>query len=512
MKNRKINFIKLGILLFGVSIILWNCVEEQFIENEVETPIQINAKTVSFKDAIAHFNSKKEKIKLKRTYSKGTENPLEVTPDWNTLEFNDIAYTDANLTTANTEINRDGKYSSQLYFINVNNHIRNVIFTIYNDEVDDNGNVINGRIFFNDLNGKFLDGYIIENGVFTKRYIIQNRNQTQKASFLPLFLFQTENDDIDYSCWVYSDGELDEVVVTAYLQDSDENGGGGSGESSTSNPPGNPDYSSYINGATSNGFSTNPGSPNSLSSGQVTSAAAAILMAASIEPDENGNCPDGYTKNPTTGKCDTICTGGKFYNETSRKCECPDGLNEDYNGNCVDKPCMGDPVKNPEIAPQLGPSGMDGGLHNTCTRTGSGCAGNSSRKTHDGVDIKNPYGAPIFAMYDGTARFHTQTDKQTGIINGAGHYVSITSTINGETVRNVYFHMQENGRASGTINAGDIIGYQGISGNLGNAIKQESTTSHVHIKTRVNGVKADPLDYLATTIDPSTGQVTNPCR
>lgn len=72
--------------------------------------------------------------------------------------------------------------------------------------------------------------------------------------------------------------------------------------------------------------------------------------------------------------------------------------------------------------------------------------------------------------------------------------------------------MQEKGRAFGVIKAGDIIGYQGVSGNLGSAIKQESTTSHVHIKTRVNGVKADPLDYLATTIDPSTGQVTNPCR
>lgn len=115
MKNRKINFIKLGILLFGISITLWNCVEEQFVENEPETPIQINAKTVSFKDAIVHFNAKKEKIKLKRTYAKGTKEPIEVTPDWNTLEFNDIAYTDANLTTANAEINRDGKYFSQLY-------------------------------------------------------------------------------------------------------------------------------------------------------------------------------------------------------------------------------------------------------------------------------------------------------------------------------------------------------------------------------------------------------------
>jgi hypothetical protein len=35
------------------------------------------------------------------------------------------------------------------------------------------------------------------------------------------------------------------------------------------------------------------GGGTSLSNGQVTSAAAAILMAA---PDENGNCPDGLRK------------------------------------------------------------------------------------------------------------------------------------------------------------------------------------------------------------------------
>ena len=339
-RKRKINYLITGLFLFGVILLLWNCTLE---DNVIETDeIDLtNVKTVSFKDAIAHFNTKNEKTKLKRTYAKGTKEPLEVTPDWNTLEFNDIAYTDANLTTANAEINRDGKYSSQLYFINVNNHIRNVIFTIYKDEEDANGNIINGRIYFNDLNGKFLDGYIIKNGVFTKRYIIQKRNQTQKASFLPLFLFQTESDDIDYSCWVYSDGELDEVVVTAYLQDSDESGGGGSGNGGGVYYTYGNSYGSYINGATSNGFSTNLGSPNSLSSGQITSAAAAILMVASIEPDEMGNCPDGYVKNPTTGKCESICTGSKIYNEATEECECPEGTIEDENGNCVqDNDCQ----------------------------------------------------------------------------------------------------------------------------------------------------------------------------
>ena len=90
--------------------------------------------------------------------------------------------------------------------------------------------------------------------------------------------------------------------------------------------------------------------------------------------------------------------------------------------------------------------------------------------------------------------------------------MGVSSRVNGKTIRLVYFHLQKDKRASGTVKAGDIIGYQGLSGNLGKAIEQKSTTSHVHIKTRVNRIKADPLDYLATTIDPNTGTITNPCN
>jgi murein DD-endopeptidase MepM/ murein hydrolase activator NlpD len=80
------------------------------------------------------------------------------------------------------------------------------------------------------------------------------------------------------------------------------------------------------------------------------------------------------------------------------------------------------------------------------------------------------------------------------------------------TVRLVFFHMQEAGRASGQVKAGDIIGYQGDSGNLKNAIDQKLTVSHVHIKARENGAVADPLCHFATQINPATGEVTNPCN
>ncbi|MFS4456717.1 M23 family metallopeptidase [Maribacter sp. 2304DJ31-5] len=132
-------------------------------------------------------------------------------------------------------------------------------------------------------------------------------------------------------------------------------------------------------------------------------------------------------------------------------------------------------------------------------------------KKHNGLDLKSPYGAPIYAMYDGNSKLITQYNKK-GNVAGAGHYVGITSGINGKTVKVLYFHMQKNNRKSGTVKAGDIIGYQGDSGNLKNGIKQGYAVSHVHVKAQENGANVDPLPYLKTTIDPQTGKVTNPCN
>ena len=131
--------------------------------------------------------------------------------------YNDIAYTNAKLTTAKTEINREGNYSSELCFINVNNHLKNVIFTVWKDETDQNDNLINGRVFFNDLDGNFIDGYKIENGIFTKSYVI--KKQIQKASLFSFLFFQS-NDPED-SCWnlvvvgSFDGGVLDEVIISA---------------------------------------------------------------------------------------------------------------------------------------------------------------------------------------------------------------------------------------------------------------------------------------------------------
>ena len=192
---------------------------------------------------------------------------------------------------------------------------------------------------------------------------------------------------------------------------------------------------------------------------------------------------------------------------------CPEGYIQDVWGNCIEKPCPGDPVPNPEIAPQKGPSGILGGMYG-CTRFGGICQGEDNRdKFHGGTDLKADYGDPIFAMYDGFV-YSAKYDS-----DGAGYYTRLQSTVDGETFIHEYFHLQESNRilpnTDGTlryVKAGDIIGYQGTSGNLADAIANDNAESHIHVKIKKHDDSSnwnyknnfdfvDPKDYLKTIIN-----------
>lgn len=185
----------------------------------------------------------------------------------------------------------------------------------------------------------------------------------------------------------------------------------------------------------------------------------------------------------------------------------------------METPCPGDPVKDPELAPQLGFSGLKGGLHG-CTRYGTGCTGGEDgrNKPHDGIDIKNEYGDPIFAMYDGVV--HSAYEHPV-----TGYVTRLKSVVNGETIINQYFHMQkERLTTKGTlVKAGDLIGRQGDSGNLRRAIEQGYAVSHVHIKISKyigtgdsdnynNYRSTNPQEFLGTSFDENGESITNNCN
>ena len=96
------------------------------------------------------------------------------------------------------------------------------------------------------------------------------------------------------------------------------------------------------------------------------------------------------------------------------------------------------------------------------------------------------------------------------------YYTRIQSTVNGETFLVEYFHLQKDNRIlQGSplvyVKAGDIIGYQGDSGNLKNALIKKTVDSHVHIEVREHNGSSqwgydnfdlvDPRDYLSTIVN-----------
>jgi hypothetical protein len=232
---------------------------------------------------------------------------------------------------------------------------------------------------------------------------------------------------------------------------------------------------------------------------------------------------DGFP--PGGGNNNNSCPLGKVKDANTGKCVCPEGYVEDVNGNCVKKPCDKDPVANIELAPQYGKSKTKGALFG-CTRYGGTCIGDNGRnKFHAGIDIKNDYGKPVYAMYDGFI-YSTKHDS-----DGAGYYTRIQSTVNGETYITEFFHLQKDNRILQNlpgqplvkVKAGDIIGYQGNSGNLKDAIEKGTVDSHLHIEVRLhngstkwgyaNFDTVDPRDYLKTVIkDDGTSENNTNCN
>lgn len=67
----------------------------------------------------------------------------------------------------------------------------------------------------------------------------------------------------------------------------------------------------------------------------------------------------------------------------------------------------------------------------------------------------------------------------------------------GDIIIYQYFHMKNEGRlpAGTQISAGDIVGFQGDSGNLKLAIKKGEVESHVHVKMNLYDGSGDSYDY-----------------
>lgn len=61
-------------------------------------------------------------------------------------------------------------------------------------------------------------------------------------------------------------------------------------------------------------------------------------------------------------------------------------------------------------------------------------------------------------------------------------------------------------KAGDIINAGEVIGYIGVTGNA------NPNVPHLHLRTLVNGIEVNPASYLNATVSTTTSKITTPCH
>lgn len=439
----KIKRIQLINYMFLFSLFFTACQQDDFLNETSSTNmVEHNFKTVSTKQVQEAYQG--------NFMARGAEN--WITPYFDYTDSIPILETNEYIRVTPV-VEQTRVYYSRMFSLEIEGNLESVLYHMKPNESSTRYS-FNGWTYATDLNGIVHSIFEVENNLIVKYFTIVDPNLDVHIDEL-----LTSNDGNPEGVVEVDGGDLDDVIVC----DCPSSGSGG-------HPI--PIFMFFpVFEDVEPGGAIEPSNPND----NGTPGSGGATNQDEVNED---NCPPGQIKDDN-GDC------------IDPDDACPDGyvLNDSFD--CVEKPCLNNPVNNPEIAGQL-VSGINGGRFG-CTRIGGICDGESNKKMHGGVDIKNEYGEPVFAMYDGYA---TSVEKY---FEGAGWISYQTATVGGEQISIQYFHLQENGRASGSISAGDIIGYQGDSGNLKNAIKRGTTESHTHIKIKnSNGTITNPEDWIGS--------------
>ncbi|MFC0680398.1 M23 family metallopeptidase [Lysobacter korlensis] len=116
----------------------------------------------------------------------------------------------------------------------------------------------------------------------------------------------------------------------------------------------------------------------------------------------------------------------------------------------------------------------------------SPCAGCSSN--HMGTDFTPGSGSPVYAIAAGTVSVVASS-------GGYGTHVYIDHTVNGQSVRSLYAHLQAGSAAVSVgqqVAAGAYLGAVGMTGS--------ATGPHLHHEILVNGVNVDPYAWLSANV------------
>jgi murein DD-endopeptidase MepM/ murein hydrolase activator NlpD len=99
---------------------------------------------------------------------------------------------------------------------------------------------------------------------------------------------------------------------------------------------------------------------------------------------------------------------------------------------------------------------------------------------HEGLDISNALGTPVYATGDGIVRF-------VGLKGTLGKAVCISHNETG--YETVYAHLEKyTVKENQKIHRGELIGYMGNTG--------RSTGPHLHYEVKINGKSLNPEEYI----------------
>lgn len=181
MKNRKnklIKLLKIGVLLFGVSLLLWNCENDNVI-NHIET--QNSIPTIS--------ESKEFLLKNNNTFKNKKTNTFLNKIDWNNstkkyfkqntnLLYSPIKLKSNKLKSFIASIKRNGKVDSRIITLHYNNN---------------NPKIFSGTIFIHNENGRLTEFYKYKNGKKEAKYNVKKIENMR------------ESDSDDYTCYELAD-------------------------------------------------------------------------------------------------------------------------------------------------------------------------------------------------------------------------------------------------------------------------------------------------------------------
>ena len=205
-KKKKLHLFAVAFLIVG-SLFLGNCDKNEVLEGPPahqfkKTPVYYkNSKDVSLKEATDYFNKLTNNNKLSRGKSNKTID-FKITPDWSSLKQCDLFFTNSQMVMMNAKLNVPNDHEATVVFINISGELESYLLTLYPEKKDKNGNITDGQLYINRLNGHLVNSYYIRNSnIYGKIFFEKQKKKINQAGFFSFNLLPLQGGRPDCDFW-----------------------------------------------------------------------------------------------------------------------------------------------------------------------------------------------------------------------------------------------------------------------------------------------------------------------